>query len=133
MKKLIAAAALLIAAAAFAQPRPPRIERDLNLTAEQQTAFDNARHEFEHSTMPLIEKERDARERVADAVRGGNTDACALGQMLLDSRNIGDQLKSAHDAFTKKLSMIFTPDQMAKFESFEKQMRMHGPPPDAPR
>jgi len=132
MKTITVAALFLIATTTFSQPR--HIENDLNLTPDQRVAFDNARRDFETATQPLMDKQRDAHQKIEDALKSGTADACAIGAMVLDTRSVSDQLKSAHEAFEKKLSSILNPDQLARFESFEKQRHPpHGPPPDGPR
>lgn len=145
MKKIAILSIVLvtIALALFAQPGPPprpgaapagpppgpSLAEYLGLTDSQKAAWEAARTELEAATRPLMEKQRDLQEQLHQST---SNDPAVLGNLVLQSRAIGDQLKAAHDAFEQKQESTLTADQKTKYEAFEAALaflRQHDGPP----
>ena len=108
------------------QPRHDPIASILNLTAEQKTAWDAATKEFRNANRALFEKQRDAQERLHDALDSNAPDACAIGNATISLHAIEEQIHTAHEALDQKLESLLTAEQRERFESLP-------PPPPPPR
>ena len=140
---------LLLTAAAFAQPRPPRggpegrgpggpppggaerLAQYLQLSDSQRTAWESEHTAFRASTQSLIAKQRDLEKQMHTSLDSASTDACALGGLMLQIRSIHEQMQSAHEALDGRLESLLTAEQKARFESFRasQPFMRPGPPP----
>src|SRR5690349_16610167 len=116
MRQTITLALLLAATTVLAQPRPLPIENQLNLTDEQKTAWKATVHDFRTANEALFDKQRNAQERLHDALDVASPDACAVGAAMISLHAVEEQLRTAHQALDQKLEALLTPEQKAKFE-----------------
>lgn len=135
---------LLIAVTAIAQPRrpgpPPGAMRGpdplveyLQLTTDQKASFETIHNQSRESMRALHEQERALHEQLENT-----TDANAAGALLLQLRNLREQMHAAHQAMDAKLAAVLTPEQQTKFAAFQAAaefLRQRGPggPPPPPR
>ncbi|HLJ74314.1 MAG TPA: Spy/CpxP family protein refolding chaperone [Thermoanaerobaculia bacterium] len=96
-----------------------RVTEYLQLTAAQQTAWDNARADFESASAPLFERIRQSGRDMEVALKNKSADACTIGNMMLAQQAIVDQIRTQKEAFDQRLESILTPDQKTKYEAFK--------------
>jgi Spy/CpxP family protein refolding chaperone len=136
---LAVAAAVLLASAALAQPHemgnPMREHLNqaagyLNLTASQRASWDAALSDVETQNGALMSKNHDLQKQLHEALAASSPDACAVGNLAIQSHATMDQLKAAHDALIAKLASYLTPDQKTKFDAYvaASMAERHGPP-----
>src|SRR6476659_9288444 len=128
---LAVAAALLLASAAMAQPHamgdrmgnPMREHLDqaasyLNLNASQKASWDAALSDVETQNGAVMAKNHDLQKQLHDALSAASPDACAIGNLAIQSHATMDQLQAAHQALIAKLGSYLTPDQKTKFDAY---------------
>jgi Spy/CpxP family protein refolding chaperone len=90
----------------------------LQLTAAQQTAWDNAHADFRNATRTLVEK-RSAFGREAEGLlKEKSSDACRIGALTISIQTINDQVRTEENALQQKVLSTLTPDQKTKYEAF---------------
>src|SRR5436190_24008044 len=105
MKRTIiaVAAAVLLASAAMAQPHemgnPMREHLSqaasyLNLSASQKASWDAALSDVEAQNGALMSKNHDLQKQLHDALAASSPDACAIGNLAIQSHATMDQLKA---------------------------------------
>ena len=105
----------------------------LQLTADQRSAWQTAHQDFNTATQALRDQQQALHDQLGTALQG--TDACAIGNLMLQIRSIGDQIQAAHDALEQQLLSVLTPEQKAKFDAFKAAVAFlnrpgpGGPPP----
>jgi Spy/CpxP family protein refolding chaperone len=97
----------------------------LNLSTDQKVQWDAIHQQLEASVRPLFEQHRAAEQQLNAAADASNPDAAAVGRAYLALRDIGKQLKAAHESAKSKIDAILTPDQKAKFDAVHAEMA-HG-------
>jgi hypothetical protein len=91
----------------------------LQLSAAQQAAFENAHADFHTATAPLFERWAQLGHDTEAALKNKSADACAIGNMMIASQAISDQIKAQKTALEQKLEAMLTPDQKTKYEAFK--------------
>lgn len=140
MKRLILLAlSLILAGSLFAQPRRmpgpgPAGNNNtlaiyLGLTTEQKAAWETMQAETRATLGDLRERERDFAEQLENA-----TDATAIGNVVLQLRDLSTQIEAARDVAQAKFTATLTADQQTKFAAFQAateflQRRGPGGPP----
>ena len=129
---IIAAVAILLAVAAVqfavAQPHPgpfgemrdhvAAAAKYLNLTDAQKASWDAAINDVESQNAGVFEKNRDLQRQLHAALDSASPDACAIGNLAIQSKAAMDQMKSVHETLISKLSSVLTPDQKTKFDAY---------------
>ena len=133
MKRIIiAAVAILLAVGAVqfavAQPHPgpfgemrdhvAAAAKYLNLTDAQKASWDAAINDIESQNAGVFEKNRDLQRQLHAALDSASPDACAIGNLAIQSKAAMDQLKTTHETLVSKLSSVLTPDQKTKFDAY---------------
>jgi len=90
----------------------------LDLSEAQQASVQELQQKLSTTVKPLFDAMHQKRQAIRDGL-DKNASAAALGQLLIDSHKIGQQLKAAHQSFDTELTALLTPDQAAKFSSFQ--------------
>lgn len=143
---VLAFAVLVISTNLVAQPKPQRpaeaggpppnaraLVEYLGLTAAQQTAWEAAHDAFRAAADPIAEKQHDTQEQIHTLMENKSTDACAIGNLMIQVRTYGDQLKSLHDQLDVKLASVLTADQKVKFDAFRAaEQALRGGRPEGP-
>ena len=91
----------------------------LQLTAAQQAAFENAHADFHTATAPLFERWSQLGRDTEAALKSNSADPCAIGNMMIASQAISEQIKAQKTALEQKLVSTLTPDQKTKYEAFK--------------
>jgi Spy/CpxP family protein refolding chaperone len=108
-----------------------RLADALNFTADQRASLERLKSELTSTAQPLLDARRNAMTQLRDAVDNGSTDACALGQLVLQAHGNGDALKAAHDRFEAGLIALLTPEQKSQYDAIKAlrpQFHRGGPP-----
>lgn len=117
----------------FGERHLEHLAEALELTAEQQEAVEALHEELQATVRPLVEQKHAAMRQLHEAVEAGSTDACALGQLVLQAHGEDDALEAAHERFEAGLTALLTPEQKTRYEeikSHRPRHRRHGPPAD---
>jgi hypothetical protein len=114
---------LMVATLAFSRERVERrsvgeMGAYLQLTAAQQTAWDNAHADFNNATHALFEKRIAFGRQAEAALKDKSADACTIGTLMLTMQSVSDQIRTEENALQQKLVSILTPDQKTKYEAF---------------
>ena len=136
---ILATLALLIGSAAFAQGRGFRgrsahpkamgmqqgpgqgfdaLAQYLGLTDAQKTEWQNLREATKTTVQPLMEQGRSIRDQIHTALQDGNADPTAVGKLVVQKYQIGQQIRAAHDKLQADLKATLTADQQVKFDAF---------------
>jgi Spy/CpxP family protein refolding chaperone len=146
MKRIVLAVAVLLVAGlgftiAVAQPLPRHGEMKahidaaasyLNLTAAQRASWDAAVADIDSSSTAVMTKNHAIQQQLHEALEAASPDACAIGNLAIQSHAAMGQMKTAHEALITKLASYLTPDQKTKFDAYvAASMAEHreGPPP----
>jgi len=147
MKKVVIATLVIVALAAAhhvkAQPHPgpfgemrahiTAAESYLNLTDAQKASWEAALSDVEAQNTGVLEKNRSLQKQLHDALASASPDACAIGNLAIQSKAAMDQMKNVHETLVNKLASYLTPDQKSKFDAYVAaamaQHREPGPPP----
>ena len=120
---IIATVFLMAAAVLYAGEGPTNEHRQLaeylQLSAAQQAAFENAHADFHTATAPLFERWAQLGHDTEAALKNKSADACAIGNMMIASQAISDQIKAQKTALEQRLVAALTPDQKTKYEAFK--------------
>jgi len=145
MKRItvLAISILLIAIGAFAAGPPPRpaggpppmgnsdvLAEYLGLTAQQKASWETIQSNLRTTIDSFRDQQRALHEQLETALEG--TDAAAIGNLMLQIRAVGDQIKAAHDAAHNEFAALLSAEQKVKFDAFEAAMqflRQRGPEP----
>jgi len=91
----------------------------LDLTDEQVTAWQNLRDQL-HSTLEPIREQRVAlHEQIQAALTSEGTDACAVGQLMVQAHALGDQERAAREANQTSFVALLTAEQQTKYQQFK--------------
>ena len=137
---------LFVVAGAFAAGPPPRpaggpppmgngnvLAEYLALTASQKDSWETIQSNLRTTLDSFRDQQHTLHEQLETALEG--TDAAAVGNLMLQIRAIGDQIKAAHDAAHAQFAALLTAEQKVKFDAFEAAMqflRQRGPEPGRP-
>jgi hypothetical protein len=120
---LVVIVLVLLTVTAAVAGEEPRLGREvaefLQLTPAQQTAWDNAQADFRSATAPLFAKREQLGHDMETALKAKSTDACSLGNMLLASQAVIDQVKAQKEILQQRVDSFLTPDQRTKYEAFK--------------
>lgn len=122
----IALFALLIAAAATAQPAPRqgKILADyLQLTPDQIATWQQVGKDTAATVKPLVANAADLRAQLKAAASAATPDADAVGRLTLSLQGVRDQIRTARQAAQSKRLAALSADQRAKFDAFQAAVR----------
>ena len=108
-----------------------RLADALNFTADQRASLQRLESELTSTVQPLLDARRNAMTQLRDSVDNGSTDACALGQLVLQAHGNQAELRAAHDHFEAGLIALLTPEQKSQYDAIKAlrpQFRRGGPP-----
>jgi Spy/CpxP family protein refolding chaperone len=100
-------------------PHIDRLAAALGLSDEQKASLDSLHTDLMNTVQPIFEQKRTAMEQLHQAIDGGSTDACALGQLVLQAHGNDAALKAAHDRFEAGLVALLTPEQKTKYDAIK--------------
>jgi Spy/CpxP family protein refolding chaperone len=91
----------------------------LDLTDDQITLAQDLSAEFRTANGGSMQQRHELHQQLRDSLESGSTDACAIGQQMLQIRQAGETAKSAREDFRSNLAAILTPEQKEKFDALE--------------
>lgn len=106
---------------AMADHRAERLTDALDLTADQQAAWKTQREELRTTVQPLMEQSQELRKQLRDSLDAGTTDAQAVGDLVLSTHAIGQQIREAHDAAQAAFRALLTTEQQATFDKLQER------------
>src|SRR5262245_41371051 len=106
----------------------PPLDRILNMTPEQKTAWDALRKEQREAMRPLWDEQRRLDDQLRDALEAPNPDPAAVGQRAIALHAARKRMKAEADRFHQRLVDLLDAQQKEKLAMFE-QMRERGPAP----
>src|SRR5262245_29060588 len=106
----------------------PPLDRILDMTPEQKTAWDVLRKERREAMRPLWEEQRSLDDQLRDALEAPNPDPAAVGQRAIALHAARKKMKAQADRFHQRLVDLLDAQQKEKLAMFE-QMRERGPAP----
>ena len=95
------------------------ISQALQLTPAQQSAWESAHADFMTVAHPLFEKNHSLGQQIETALKTKSADACTIGSLLIDQQGVIEQIRSAHQTLTQKLTSLLTPEQKTKYEAIQ--------------
>lgn len=111
-------------------PSDAALTKYLGLNDSQQAAMKQLHQKLGDTVKPLFAAMRQKRQAIQDGL-DKNASAAALGQLLIDSHKIQQQIKAAHEGFDKEFAAQLTSDQAAKYASFQELRQSFRPDPEA--
>ena len=128
---------LLVATAAFAaaeegegrqskrgvRGEAERMARVLQLTEDQREEWRRVREQHEATVRPLVGQMRDITERLETEANLENPDPTVVGQLELDRRNIGRQLRASRTQVDEDLTRLLDRDQTIRWEALRENGR----------
>lgn len=143
---LLLSLALVAALPAFSLPRreafgPPEeaghrgaffplqvLARFLELTPEQVEETTLLLEELRAAVAPRAEELADLRAELGDLLAGEAPDPAAVGHLVLDVHDLGDQIRDLRAGFEADFEALLTPDQRLRYEAFRAAARaLRGP------
>lgn len=110
---------------AMGQGHLEHMAKALDLTAEQKTAVDKLAQTLKTKSQPLFEQHRQKMEAVETMLEANNPDPAQVGEAVIATHAVLQQIRSLHDDFKTQVRALLTPDQAAKFDQMK--LRHHGP------
>lgn len=134
---MAAAALLLVAAMATAQPIPNAqnpgggravLVAYLQLTPDQIAAWQQIHKDTAAAVKPLATQAHDLRTQLEAAVKAASPDPAAIGKLTLALHSVREKIRATRSDSKDKLLALLTPEQKTKFEAFEaaKAAMRHG-------
>jgi len=132
MRKMILAVMLLaVAVPVFAQeggagaPRPTEVvTRFLQLSADQVNQWNVLLATREATVEPLQQQIRGAERQLAELLKGESPDPAAVGQLVIDVKELREQIGVAHQAYVQGFEALLTPEQKERLEFVRKAARV---------
>jgi len=132
MRKMILAVMLLaVAVPVFAQeggagaPRPTEVvTRFLQLSADQVNQWNVLLATREATVEPLQQQIREAERQLAELLKGDSPDPAAVGQLVIDVKELREQIGVAHQAYVQGFEALLTPEQKGKLGAIRRAARL---------
>jgi Spy/CpxP family protein refolding chaperone len=122
--RFIAILAILVATAAFAQPRAARLAHYLDLTPDQIAAWKQIHTDTAALVQPLAASAHETRTQLKAALESASPDPAAVGKLAIALHATRAQIRAARADARAKLAAVLTPEQKTKFEALE-AMKKH--------
>lgn len=106
------------------------LARALDLTTEQRAAAKELSEEFAAQAEPLWTSAREQRRQVHEMVESAAPDATAIGQRMIATHQVHQQLKALHDDFDAKFSALLDAEQREDFEKMRESRKLRFGSPD---
>ena len=118
--RFIATLAILVATAAFAQPRPAHLAHVLELTPDQIAAWKKIHTDTAALVQPLAASAHETRTQLKAALESASPDPAAVGKLAISLHATRAQIRAARADARAKLAAVLTPEQKTKFEALKK-------------
>ncbi len=100
-------------------PSQRMLRRVLDLTDEQIEEVGLLKEVVQAAVEPLVEERRALREQLRAAMDVEIPDALLVGDLIISSRNIGEDIQAARESFADSFRVILTDEQIAKLEELQ--------------
>jgi Spy/CpxP family protein refolding chaperone len=110
--------------------RADQLARALDLTAEQQAAFDRLRKEGFEAARPRIETARRLGDELRQMIESDRPDAATVGAKVIELHRLREELRKARESAETEIEKLLTPEQRFAFRAL-RELRDDGP--DGPR
>lgn len=100
-----------------------RMARVLQLSEDQREEWRRVREQHEANVRPLIGQMRDITERLEAEANLENPDPTVVGQLELDRRSIGRQLRTSRAQVDEDLARLLDRDQAIRWEALQENGR----------
>ena len=107
----------------FAEREAERMARVLQLSEDQKAEWRRVREEQEASIRPLMRQMRDLSERLETEANLDSPDPAVVGQLELDRRNVGRQLRTLRAEAHEELTRLLDRDQTIRWEALQENGR----------
>ena len=107
----------------FAERDAERMARVLQLTEDQREEWRRVREQHEANVRPLIGQMRDITERLEAEANLESPDPTIVGQLELDRRSIGRQLRTSRAQVGEDLARLLDRDQAIRWEALQENGR----------
>ncbi len=107
----------------FAERDAERMARVLQLAEDQREEWRRVREQHEENVRPLLSQMRDISERLETEANLENPDPTVVGQLELDRRNIGRQLRASRTQVDEDLARLLDRDQTIRWEALRENGR----------
>jgi Spy/CpxP family protein refolding chaperone len=101
------------------------ISKALDLTDAQKAAAKKIHEEIAAKAEPLMEQRHKLMEEVHALLEGANPDATEIGQKMIASHAVGEQLKALHEEAMTKFSTVLNADQLEKLKKMHEMHESH--------
>jgi Spy/CpxP family protein refolding chaperone len=110
-----------------------RLGRVLNLSADQEAAFQKLLDEQRPQMQALHQQMRDNHQKLQDLLKGDNPDPSTVGQLVIQEHGLMKQSATLRDQASQSLRGLLTPDQQTKFDALQSLRQDGGFGPGGPR
>ena len=100
-------------------PSQRMLRRVLDLTDEQIEEVKLLKEAAKLSLEPLVEERRALREQLKAAMDTDTPDALLVGELVIGSRNVSEDIQAARESFADSFKTILTDEQLAKLEELQ--------------
>lgn len=107
----------------FAEREAERMARVLQLTEDQREEWRRVREQHEATVRPLVGQMRDISERLETEANLPDPDPTVVGQLELDRRSIGRQLRESRAQVGEDLARLLDRDQAIRWEALQENGR----------
>ncbi len=108
-----------------AAPRPKEVvARFLELTPEQVTAWGDLLAGLEGTVAPLRQQLRAVEEQLGNLLRGENPDPAAVGALVIQGKNLREQMGEAHRAYVVAFEELLTETQLGRLDFIRRAARV---------
>ncbi len=104
-----------------------RIAEYLELTDEQIAAAKQIKEDLRAEVEPLHEQAQTQRQDLRDLLDTDNPDAATVGQLVIDSHGIREQVRSAGEDAKAAFVALLTPEQLELWEDLQNIRDVFGP------
>jgi len=104
------------------------IAKFLNLTDAQTAAAKKIHEETFAKAEPLMKQRHQQMEEIHALLDGANPDATEIGQKMIASHAIGEQLQALHEEAMAKFSTVLNADQLEKLKKMHEMHEGHEGP-----
>jgi len=101
------------------------ISKALDLTDAQKAAAKKIHEEIAAKAEPLMEQRHQQMKEIHALLDGANPDATEIGQKMIASHAIGEQIKALHEEAMTKFSTVLNADQLEKLKKMHEMHEGH--------
>jgi len=93
--------------------------KQLNLSQDQMTAAHAIFQDVHTQAQPIHQQQKALHDQLATALKADNPDPAAVGQLVIQSHQLRQQMKPIFEAADQKFQALLTPDQLTKYQAIK--------------